>query len=164
MYPHIDQSDESIVVAGGAEVGWYVTVIVKGVEKIENDDNDLLVLTSLLPHEHRYSTNNYSDQHKYIVTNQSRIRMSVVNIAVKRHISSGSLPVKSKSRLIFQVGWRRFAANPIFSQHTNGNKHKYERYFREGPVVMTTFAPISFPPASALVYQVNINQRVILTR
>merc|ERR1712212_190869 len=29
----------------------------------------------------------------------------------------------------------------------------YERYFREGNIVMTTFAPISFPPAPVLVFQ-----------
>jgi len=117
----------------GAEPGWYVTLIISGVGRhLQSDLQAGLVVTSLLPHEHR---------------------MSVVNIAVRRHPLSGSLPVKSKSRLIFQVGWRRFAACPIFSQHTNGKKHKYERYFRDGAVVMTTFAPITFPPAPVLVYQ-----------
>ena len=120
----------------GAEPGWYVTIILSGVQRhlVSNIGTNLgLVLTSLLPHEHR---------------------MSVVNLAVRRHTQSGSLPVKSKSRLIFQLGWRRFAACPIFSQHTNGNKHKYERYFRDGAMVMTTFAPIAFPPAPVLVFQV----------
>ena len=118
----------------GAEPGWFVTLIISGVGRhLQSDLQAGLVVTSLLPHEHR---------------------MSVVNIAVRRHPLSGSLPVKSKSRLIFQVGWRRFAACPIFSQHTNGKKHKYERYFRDGAVVMTTFAPITFPPAPVLVYQV----------
>lgn len=118
----------------GAEVGWYVTVHLLGVGKhlttTQNINN--LVLTSLLPHEHR---------------------MSVLNMAVRRSPLSGDLPIKSKSRLVFQCGWRRFAACPIFSQHTNGNKHKYERFFREGNIVMTTFAPISFPPAPVLVFQ-----------
>ena len=120
----------------GAEPGWYVTIVLSGVQRhlVSNiGTNSGLVLTSLLPHEHR---------------------MSVVNLAVRRHTQSGSLPVKSKSRLIFQLGWRRFAACPIFSQHTNGNKHKYERYFRDGAMVMTTFAPIAFPPAPVLVFQV----------
>jgi len=117
----------------GAEVGSYVTVIISGVPShLASSLGPGLVLTALLPHEHR---------------------MSVMNFAVRRHIQSGSIPVKSKSRLIFQVGWRRFAACPVFSQHTNGNKHKYERYFRDGAVVMTTFAPITFPPAPVLVFQ-----------
>ena len=41
----------SVVIVGGAEAGWYVTVIVKGVPRFQG--NDILVLTSLLPHEHR---------------------------------------------------------------------------------------------------------------
>merc|ERR1719516_457205 len=118
----------------GAEPGWYVTIVISGVGRhlVTDLKTKSLVVTSLLPHEHR---------------------MSVVNMAVRRHHLSGSLPIKSKSRLIFQVGWRRFAACPIFSQHTNGNKHKYERYFRDGSMVMTTFAPIAFPPAPVLVLQ-----------
>jgi len=118
----------------GAEVGWYVTVHLTGVGKhlVVSQPTTSLVMTSLLPHEHR---------------------MSVLNFAVKRSPLSGDIPIKSKTRLVFQCGWRRFAACPIFSQHTTGNKHKYERFFRSGNVVMTTFAPICFPPASVLVFQ-----------
>ena len=126
----------------GAEVGSYVTVVITGVPShLASSLGPGLVLTALLPHEHR---------------------MSVMNFAVRRHIQSGSIPVKSKSRLIFQVGWRRFAACPVFSQHTNGNKHKYERYFRDGNVVMTTFAPITFPPAPVLVFQEHSSGEVTL--
>eukprot|EP00092_Neocalanus_flemingeri_P018370 GFUD01019879.1.p1 GENE.GFUD01019879.1~~GFUD01019879.1.p1 ORF type:complete len:755 (+),score=290.87 GFUD01019879.1:292-2265(+) len=119
---------------GGAEVGWYVTVYLVGVGRhlASTQSTTSLVLTSLLPHEHR---------------------MSVLNMAVRRSPLSGDIPIKSKARLVFQCGWRRFAACPIFSQHTNGNKHKYERFFRDGNIVMTTFAPISFPPAPVLVFQ-----------
>merc|ERR550519_2959603 len=118
----------------GAEVGWYVTVYLVGVRKhlVDGGNTNSLVVTSLLPHEHR---------------------MSVLNMAVRRSNLSGDIPIKSKTRLVFQCGWRRFAACPVFSQHTNGSKHKYERYFRDGAVVMTTFAPITFPPAPVLVYQ-----------
>ena len=63
---------------GGAEPGWFVTLIISGVGgHLQSDLQPGLVVTSLLPHEHR---------------------MSVVNIAVRRHPLSGSLPVKSKSR------------------------------------------------------------------
>jgi len=119
---------------GGAEVGWYVTVYLVGVGKhlVTTQPTNSLVLTSLLPHEHR---------------------MSVLNMAVRRSPLSGDMPIKSKARLVFQCGWRRFAACPIFSQHTNGSKHKYERFFRDGNIVMTTFAPISFPPAPVLVFE-----------
>ena len=46
----------------------------------------------------------------------------------------------------------RFAAKPIFSAHTNGSKHKYERFWREDEmIVMSMFAPIMYPPANVLV-------------
>jgi len=118
----------------GAEVGWYVTVYVKNVgSHLADRLAGPVVLSSLLPHEHR---------------------MSVLNMAVRRSLLGHSRPVKSKERLVFHCGFRRFAACPVFSQHTNGDKHKYERFFREGDtVVMTTFAPITFPPAPVLVFQ-----------
>lgn len=49
-----------------------------------------------------------------------------MNVALKRTGASDE-PVKSKERLIFQVGYRRFIVNPIFSQHTNGSKHKVSK-------------------------------------
>lgn len=50
-------------------------------------------------------------------------KMSVINLVLRK---SHDLcrPIKSKDKLIFHIGCRRFTANPIFSQHTNGNKHK----------------------------------------
>jgi pre-rRNA-processing protein TSR1 len=50
-------------------------------------------------------------------------KMSVLNFRLKRTINS-KIPIKSKEHLIFQCGFRKFAACPIFSEHTNGNKHK----------------------------------------
>jgi pre-rRNA-processing protein TSR1 len=43
----------------------------------------------------------------------------------------------------------------MFSQHTNGSKHKFERFWRSdnSTIVMTLFAPIMYPPCSILVYQ-----------
>ena len=75
-------------------------------------------------------------------------KMSVMNVVVKRaRDPMNEDPIASKERLIFHVGYRRFAANPIFSAHTNGNKHKYERFWRsQETVVMTMFAPITYPP------------------
>lgn len=49
--------------------------------------------------------------------------MSLLNFVVRRH-HLYSEPVKSKERLIVQCGFRRFACNPIFSDHTNIDKHK----------------------------------------
>ena len=38
-------------------------------------------------------------------------------------------------------------------QHTNGDKHKYERFWHENLIVMTCYAPIMFPPANVLVFR-----------
>ncbi|KAH8021029.1 hypothetical protein HPB51_011808 [Rhipicephalus microplus] len=92
---------------------------------------DPLVLFGLLPHEQK---------------------MSVLNVAIKRHPGYTN-PIKSKERLVFHIGYRRFSACPIFSAHTNGDKHKYDRFLRSDAVsVATMFAPIIFPPASAVVF------------
>ncbi len=50
-------------------------------------------------------------------------KVSVVNMVIRKHPSC-RCSVKSKDRLIFHVGFRRFAASPIFSEHTNADKHK----------------------------------------
>ena len=50
-------------------------------------------------------------------------KMSVLNFTVRRH-SQYTEPVKSKERLIIQCGFRRFICNPIFSDHSNIDKHK----------------------------------------
>jgi pre-rRNA-processing protein TSR1 len=103
-------------------------------------------------------------------------RMSVVNLVLKRFKNArDQQAIPSKERLIFHCGYRRYAAAPIFSQHTAANKHKvmfifylifvctvhhgvffvqYERFFRpESVVVATLYAPIIFPSASVLVFR-----------
>lgn len=65
-------------------------------------EHPVLIVYGLLPHEHQ---------------------MSVVNVVLKRTPDS-NIPIKSKERLIIQCGYRRFIVNPIFSQHTNSDRHK----------------------------------------
>lgn len=122
----------------GAMPGWYITLVITNVprEMIENQKHGIpLVLYGLLPHEQK---------------------MSVLNLVLKRpaQMSFGlQTPIKSKEQLVFQCGFRRFKACPVFSQHTNGSKHKFERYFQpDAVVVATVFAPITFPPASVLAF------------
>ena len=126
--------------AEGAEAGWYVSVYLKDVPAQEAKEamaRGPLAAFNMLPHENK---------------------MSVINVVVKRHSLGHCDPIKSKTRLIFHVGYRRFAACPVFSQHTNGGKHKLERYWREGAtVVMTMFAPITFPPGNVLVYHETVS-------
>ncbi|PIO75356.1 AARP2CN domain protein [Teladorsagia circumcincta] len=96
------------------------------------DPSAPLILYQLLPHEQR---------------------MSVLNFVIRKHPSC-RVPIMSKQKLIFSVGFRKFEASPIFSQHTNGNKFKMERYLPANACcVASVFAPITFPPASVLVFR-----------
>lgn len=121
----------------GANSGCYVRVRVINVpramfEHFKTRDNKPLVLYQLLAHEHK---------------------MSVQNIVLKK-VSSFGEPVQSKEELIFHVGCRRFAAKPIYSSHTVGDKHKYEKFLRaDTACVATIYAPITFPPTPVLVYK-----------
>ena len=51
-------------------------------------------------------------------------KMSVVNCVLQRHPAGHQRRVRAKERLVFHMGFRRFAVAPVFSQHTNGDKHK----------------------------------------
>jgi len=121
-----------------AEAGTYCNLYVRNVPMSHYDQwskNPFpLVVFSMLKHENK---------------------MSVMNVAVKRIFDPvNSDAISSKEKLIFHVGYRRFAAKPIFSAHTNGSKHKYERFWRyDEMIVMTFFAPIMYPPANVLVYR-----------
>lgn len=50
-------------------------------------------------------------------------KMSLLNMVLKRHPSC-TVPIPNKQRLIFHVGYRHFEAEPVFSQHTSGDKFK----------------------------------------
>ncbi|XP_032663678.1 pre-rRNA-processing protein TSR1 homolog [Odontomachus brunneus] len=130
----------------GAQPGCYITMdilrvsseIFKAFTTVENQP---LVIFGLLPYENK---------------------MSLLNIVLK-HSNNYVQTVKSKDRLVFQCGFRRFVACPIFSQHTNGTKHKYERYFHpESTIVASMYAPITFPPCPTLCYIENKNGKLEL--
>lgn len=90
--------------------GWYITIYVANVslrqwkqwQETQESNSPILIVYALLPHEHQ---------------------MSIVNVMLKRTPDS-TVPLKSKERLIVQCGYRRFIVNPIFSQHTNSDRHK----------------------------------------
>ncbi|XP_036392546.1 pre-rRNA-processing protein TSR1 homolog [Megalops cyprinoides] len=119
----------------GAMVGWYVTLHIEDVPPSVMESVQAgrpLVLVSLLPHEQK---------------------MSVVNMLVKRHPSNTDV-IKSKEELVFQCGFRRYRASPIFSQHTSADKHKMERFLAAGaPAVVSVYAPITFPTAGVLLFK-----------
>ncbi|XP_049866337.1 pre-rRNA-processing protein TSR1 homolog [Pectinophora gossypiella] len=125
--------------------GFYITIHVKGVRqdlwkayRAANPTAPLSVF-GLLPHEHK---------------------MSVMNVVLKRTGASDE-PIKSKERLILQVGYRRIIVNPVFSHHTNGTKHKYERFFQPSSTCVATFyAPIQFSPSTVLCFKEKKNTKL----
>ncbi|VDM95713.1 unnamed protein product [Thelazia callipaeda] len=93
-----------------------------------------LVVYGLLAHEHK---------------------MSVLNMVLKKHPSC-TVPIPNKQKLVFHVGYRYFEAEPVFSQNTNGDKAKMERFMPENRYfVASVFAPIIFLPAPVLVYRID---------
>lgn len=95
-------------------------------------DMDSLVIFGLLANEHK---------------------MSVMHFVMKK-ANGFDAEIANKSELYFTCGFRRFKARPIFSQHTNGNKHKMERFLPidKTRIVMSCYAPIMFPPQGVLAF------------
>lgn len=50
-------------------------------------------------------------------------KFSLMNVILRKYPQC-NIPIKNKQTLIFHVGFRRFEIDPIFSQHSNGNKFK----------------------------------------
>lgn len=116
--------EEPNAVEPGTRVTIHIRDVPQGVEK-----KGPIALFSLFQHEHK---------------------KSVLHFTMQRNTEyDGS--VRSKDPMILCIGPRRFAVNPIYSQHTRGggkgpnNVHKFERYFRHGVTsVATTYGPIVY--------------------
>jgi len=125
--------DVAEIVSAGREV----TIVLKTTEEDKTklrtiDGQDSLIVFSLLPNEHR---------------------MSAVHLVMKR-APGYTTELKSKSEVTFVCGFRRFKCRPVFSAHTNGDKHKMERFMPidDTRVVMSFYAPIMYPPAGVLAF------------
>ncbi|GAA5837741.1 hypothetical protein JCM9279_006848 [Rhodotorula babjevae] len=128
----------------GAEPGTRVIVHIANVPRRVVDEHNPLnpfSLFGLHKHEHKYS---------------------IMHFTVQRN-TENSDTVRSKDPLVLQQGFRRFAINPIFSQHTqrNGgrganNVHKFERFLRHGinAHVATAYLPITFGNSPSLLLRV----------
>lgn len=92
-----------------------------------------LVFFSLLRHEHRLSALHFN------ISRDSRFVE----------------PIPSKEPLIFQCGFRRWAARPVFSQaNLNCDKHKYERFLRPDRfTAASVYGPTTFQPSPVLVFK-----------
>lgn len=118
-----------------AEVGQYITIHVNNVPRSyfeeQSRTNQPLVAFGLLKNEQR---------------------MTVMHYVIKRHYSYPQ-PIKSKDRLTFHVGYRKFTACPVFSQHTTGDKFKFERFLPHNDVcVATVYAPTMFPTCPVMIF------------
>ncbi|KAF2348906.1 Ribosome biogenesis protein BMS1/TSR1 C-terminal [Trinorchestia longiramus] len=81
-------------------------------------------------------------------------KMSLMNVVLKSHPVGHTRPIKSKDKLVFHVGFRRYVNQPIFSEHTAGDKQKFCRYFHPGmTVVASMYAPVTYPPAAVLAFR-----------
>lgn len=122
-----------------AVVGSFVKIAIRNVPEalkqvLDDQPGRPLVIFGLLKHENK---------------------LSVLNMLLRKH-PSFETAVKSKEKLIFHVGCRRFFSRPIFSAHTNGNKFKYERFLRDDcATVASVYAPITYPPSSVVVFKLN---------
>ncbi|CAD6197726.1 unnamed protein product [Caenorhabditis auriculariae] len=137
---HLNEDDDDAVVDSqynGVFANVHIANVPVSIAEAFNEDSTL-VLFQLLPHEQR---------------------MSVMNMVLRRHPTC-TVPLTSHQKFIFYVGFRSFTAEALFSQHTSGDKFKMERFMpTDGPFVATVFAPITFPPASVLVFRLDDHGR-----
>lgn len=80
-------------------------------------------------------------------------KMSVLQFSVTKH-SSYEPAVQSKDNLIFHVGIRRYAVQPVFSTLNPGcAKQKFERFLQPGrPSCASIFGPVTFTPNPLVVF------------
>ena len=83
-------------------------------------------------------------------------KTSVLHFTILRHALSGDAVVRSKDPLVLQGAFRRWDVRPIFSEHTVGDKHKFERFLQTGRTsVATVYGPTCFPPTPMLLFREN---------
>lgn len=80
-------------------------------------------------------------------------KVSICHFQIRRNPEYEEV-VKGKDLMMFQVGFRRFCARPIYTQHnTNADKHMVERYFHQGRFsVASVYCRIQFPPSPVLMF------------
>jgi len=70
--------------------------------------------------------------------------------------SDYNFPIKTKTTLLFQNGFRRSLNNPIWSVMFNGKKMKCLKYFYPNSIVIASlYNYIEIPPSSTLVFLLN---------
>ncbi|XP_012945845.1 pre-rRNA-processing protein TSR1 homolog [Aplysia californica] len=132
-----EEEDDNLL----AEPGNYITVYIKNVPRTFYGDLDQMTPVTFYG----------------LFANEQK--MTLLNVQIAR-APGFSAPVKSKEPMVFQVGFRRFSASPIFSEHSYQNKFKMERFLpKNGFIVASMYAPIMFAPAPVLVFRENALER-----
>jgi pre-rRNA-processing protein TSR1 len=126
---------------GGADVGEYVTLVLKDVPKkflevflaTPAAAARPLIAGCLLKHENR---------------------MSVLHFTLSRH-ADYTAPIKSKDELLFVCGFRRWTARAVFSEATKRtDRCKFERYLQMGRTsIASVYAPVCYAPQPLLVFK-----------
>lgn len=116
----------------------YVSIYISNVpeafqEKAKEEGNVLLF--GLLPHENK---------------------MSLLNFVIQP-TQNYTKPIRSKSKLLVQCGFRSYYCNPVFSQNnTRCDKNKLDRFLKTGCFsVGSFFGHITFLPVPVLVFSVD---------
>ncbi|TMW60731.1 hypothetical protein Poli38472_000773 [Pythium oligandrum] len=83
-------------------------------------------------------------------------RLSVLNFSIKRAATFED-PLKSKEPVVFHCGFRRYAGRPVFSdQSLKSDQHLFQRFLPQGGwSVASVYAPVTFQPASVLIFREN---------
>eukprot|EP01059_Diplonema_ambulator_P001831 TRINITY_DN11536_c2_g1_i1.p1 TRINITY_DN11536_c2_g1~~TRINITY_DN11536_c2_g1_i1.p1 ORF type:complete len:821 (+),score=306.16 TRINITY_DN11536_c2_g1_i1:142-2604(+) len=122
----------------GVPVETRVTVILKSVpvtfmQAWEERKDAPLVASGLLKHEQKYT---------------------VMHFLMQRNKEYDE-PIKSKTRLVIHVGFRKVVANPIYSDVCKGDRTKFARYFHAGDkfIMMSFYGPTCYSPTPALCFQ-----------
>jgi len=87
-------------------------------------------------------------------------KVSVVNFIVNR-VPTYEEPMKSKSQVLVQAGFRRFLGAPLYSDYNlNAEKFKRMKFFR-GSAIASFYGPVCFPPTPVIFLGGQNNQELV---
>ena len=121
-------------------VGTYVSVTLANVPPAAAN-RDLLICSGQLRHEQKWS---------------------VVHCHVQRSAEFDE-PIKSKTPMLIHMGFRKFIAEPIYSDAVVGNRSKFARFFLPGERfrIATFYAPIAYHPTPVVMYEAPARRQVV---
>lgn len=79
-------------------------------------------------------------------------KVTVMHYLVQRH-PSYSEPIKAKTELLFQAGFRRFTARPTWGDPGSGKKHMCTKFLQDGTTAVASFyGQLDIPPSPIMVF------------